>query len=483
MMDENRRRNFGFPLHPSSFTHQPSLMSLRNLPSVDKLLKTEDANALIAKFGRPLVLEAFRTTLDAARSSFKETQQIPSETEILKRTEMLLMDWTAPTLRPVINASGVIVHTNLGRAPLSQAAIQAAKDVALGYSNLEYDLGKGRRGSRLLHAEELLVRLTGAEAALVVNNNASAVLLSLTALAKRRRVLISRTQLVEIGGGFRIPDVMVQSGAKLVEIGTTNRVHLHDYEQAIAQQPIKLVMRAHRSNFAIVGFHTEPDLHEITEVAHKAGLPVVDDLGSGTLIDTGPFGLGHEPTVQESLAAGADLVTFSGDKLLGGPQAGIIVGRKDLVDKLKKHPLARAIRADKLALATLSATLLHYLKDEALKEVPVWRMISASEKQLAERVTGWIATLGFGDTLKGESTVGGGSLPGQVLPTMLLAFPNASPTKFLAQLRDANLPVIARIQDDRVVLDPRTILPEQDATLLSILRNLTAESVKDAEKS
>lgn len=458
------------------------MSDLRNLPSIDKLLQTEKAAALIAEFGRPLALESFRSTLDTVRSTFRISQQIPTEPEIFEQAKALLQIWTAPTLKPVINASGVIVHTNLGRAPLSKAAVRAATKVALGYSNLEYDLNKGRRGSRLTHAEELLVRLTGAEAALVVNNNASAVLLSLTALARRRRVLISRTQLVEIGGGFRIPDVMAQSGAKLVEIGTTNRVHLRDYEKAIAEQPIKLVMRAHRSNFAIVGFHTEPEMYEITDVAHAAGLPVVDDLGSGTLIDTAPFGLGHEPTVQESLAAGVDLVTFSGDKLLGGPQAGIIVGRKDLVSKLKKHPLARAIRADKLALAALSATLLHYLKDEALKEIPVWRMIAVTKKELHVRVSGWIAALGVGEVLEGESTVGGGSLPGQVLPTVLLALPNSSPTKFLAQLRAADPPIIARIQDDRVVLDPRTILPEQDETLLPLLRKLATKKTEIAEK-
>ena len=448
------------------------MSELRNLPSVDKLLQTEIANALIGEYGRPLTIDAFRLTLDTARSNFRKTEQIPLEPEILEQAETLLKTWAAPTLRPVINASGVIVHTNLGRAPLSKAAVQAASEVALGYSNLEYDLEQGRRGSRLLHAEELLVRLTGAEAVLVVNNNASAVLLALTVLAKRRRVLIARTQLIEIGGGFRIPDVMAQSGAKLVEIGTTNRVHLRDYQQAIDEQPIKLVMRAHRSNFAIIGFHTEPELREIAEVAHAAELPVVDDLGSGTLIDTAPFGLGHEPTVQESLTQGADLVTFSGDKLLGGPQAGIIVGRKDLVDKLKKHPLARAIRADKLALASLSATLLHYLKDESLKEIPVWRMIAASEQALQERVLGWITAIGVGEMVKGESTVGGGSLPGQILPTVLLVLPGSRPTKLLAQLRDANPPVIARIQDDRVVLDPRTILPEQDGPLIKVVSNI-----------
>jgi len=459
------------------------MSDLRNLPSVDKLLQSDQAVALIADFGRPLALEALRYTLEEARTSYKQTRQIPDETAILHQSARILEAWIAPTLNPVINASGVIIHTNLGRAPLSNAAIRAATEVSLGYSNLEYDLGKGARGSRLLHAEELLKRLTGAEAALVVNNNAAAVLLALTALAKRRRVLIARTQLVEIGGGFRIPDVMAQSGAKLVEIGTTNRVHRRDYEQTIREQPIKLVMRAHRSNFAIVGFHTEPSLAEVAEIAHAAGLPVVEDLGSGTLIDTAPFGLEHEPTVQESLAAGADLVTFSGDKLLGGPQAGIIVGRKDLVDKLKKHPLARAIRADKLCLAALSATLLHYLKDEALKEIPVWQMIAASEEALRARVSAWVATLGVGEAIQGESAIGGGSLPGQILPTWLLGLPNSSPTRLLAQLRAADPAVIARIQDERVVLDPRTILPEQEETLLAILQYLTAERTESAGKS
>ena len=444
--------------------------SLRDLPSVDKLLKQPRAASLTAEFGRPLTLEALRATLAAIRAAYAEGQPLPDADAILERAARTLEGWTAPTLLPVINASGVIVHTNLGRAPLSAAAMRAADAVARGYSNLEYDLDKGRRGSRLLHAEQLLTRLTGAEAALVVNNNASAVLLTLTALAKRRRVLIARTQLVEIGGGFRIPDVMAQSGAKLVEIGTTNRVHLRDYEQAIAEQPIKLVMRAHRSNFAIIGFHTEPPLREITAVAHAAGLPVVDDLGSGTLIDTAPFGLGHEPTVQESLADGADLVTFSGDKLLGGPQAGIIVGRADLVAKLKKHPLARAIRADKLALSALSATLLHYLKDEALTEIPVWRMISAPEAELRARAQSWIAALGVGAVTAGESTVGGGSLPGQSLPTWLLALEVPHVDKFLSRLRAGDPPVIGRAQEGRAVFDPRTVLPEQEDAFLRALK-------------
>jgi L-seryl-tRNA(Ser) seleniumtransferase len=345
-------------------------------------------------------------------------------------------------------------------------------DVASGYSNLEFDLKSGRRGSRLVHAEDLLKQLTGAGAALVVNNNAAAVLLVLIALARRKRVVLARSQMVEIGGGFRVPDVMKQSGAKLVEIGTTNRVHLTDYEQAISAEPIALVLRAHRSNFRIIGFTSEPSLGDIVQVAHAAGLPVVDDLGSGSLLDTTRFGMGAEPTVQESLAAGADLVCFSGDKLLGGPQAGIIIGRPDLVAKLKKHPLARAIRADKLCLAALSATLLHYLKDQAETHVPIWRMISTPAEVLQRRVAEWAARLGQGEVISGFSTVGGGSLPGETMPTFLLALDLPSPNRLLALLRSGKPPVIARIEDERVILDPRTILPEQEPIFLSILEQL-----------
>jgi L-seryl-tRNA(Ser) seleniumtransferase len=449
------------------------MFELRNLPSIDNLLISPFGDDLVTRFGHPLTRDALRSILETVRTSFVETKRIPDESEILSRAEAALQQWTAPTLRPVINATGVIIHTNLGRAPLSSAALLAVDETAAGYSNLEYDLVEGKRGSRLLHAEELLVRLTGAEAALVVNNNASAVLLTLTVLAKRRRVLISRTQLVEIGGGFRIPDVMTQSGAKLVEIGTTNRVHLRDYQDAINEQPIKLVMRAHRSNFAIIGFHTEPSLGEVVQAAHTAGIPVVEDLGSGTLIDTSPFGLSHEPTVQESISDGADLVTFSGDKLLGGPQAGIIVGRSDLIKKLKVHPLARAIRADKLALAALTATLTHYLKDEPLSQIPVWRMIAADVDELGNRVSDWISVLGSGcEIVPGESKVGGGSLPGQTMPTKLLAIPVTSPNRFLAELRHLNPPIIGRVQDGKVVLDPRSILPEQDKTLVSLLKEI-----------
>jgi L-seryl-tRNA(Ser) seleniumtransferase len=445
------------------------MTGLRSLPPVNQLLESPQAQKWIFEYGRPLTLEAIRASLDEVRAHYPEVEEIPDEAALLRRTGQLLESWTAPTLKRVINAAGVILHTNLGRAPLSEAALQAMQEVARSYSTLEYDLAKGKRGSRLVHAEALLQRLTGAEAAMVVNNNASAVLLVLTALARRRAVVIARSQLVEIGGGFRVPEVMQQSGARLLEVGATNRVHLSDYERALEQLPAML-LRAHRSNFRILGFTSEPSLGEMAALAHQAGIPLVDDLGSGSLLDTAQFGLGHEPMVQESLEAGADLVCFSGDKLLGGPQAGIIVGRADLMAKLKKHPLARAIRADKLCLSALTATLLHYLKDEAVQEVPVWRMISASPQDIESRALHWQDVLGRGEVHPGESTVGGGSLPGETLPTYLLALDVRSPDRFFARLRAANPAVIARLQENRVVFDPRTVLLEEEETFLEILR-------------
>ncbi|MGE5221759.1 MAG: L-seryl-tRNA(Sec) selenium transferase [Omnitrophica WOR_2 bacterium] len=443
---------------------------LRSLPSVDLLLQNPLVVEWEAAYGRPLTLEAIRTSLDEIRRNYSTEIEIPGEQELLEMAREKLATWTSPALQPVINATGVILHTNLGRAPLSRSALQAIQAVALGYSNLEYDLQKGQRGSRLVHTEDLLKHLLEVEAALVVNNNAAAVLLALSGLARRKGVIISRSQLVEIGGGFRVPDVMKQSGAHLVEVGTTNRVHLSDYEQALADASTGLVMRAHRSNFRIIGFTSEPALQEICQVAHQAGIPVVDDLGSGALLDTARFGLAHEPTVQESLEAGADLVCFSGDKLLGGPQAGIIVGRGDLVAKLKKHPLARAIRADKLCLAALTATLHHYLKNEAEKEIPVWKMIAMTLEEVHLRARNWSEALGKGSVLQGESTVGGGSLPGETLPTYLLALDVRNPNRWMRRLRAAQPPVIARTLDDRVVVDPRTVLPEQEQTFINILK-------------
>lgn len=447
------------------------MTDLRSLPSVDQLLQTEEVNQWISSYGRPLTLDAIRSVLDKVRLRYAEASTIPDRESLLEQVGLKLQNWTAPTLRDVINATGVILHTNLGRAPLSEAALDAIRSVASGYSTLEYDLRKGKRGTRLVHVEALLKRITGVSAALVVNNNAAAVMLALTALARRRAVVIARTQLVEIGGGFRVPDVMKQSGARLVEVGTTNRVHLADYESVLDESPV-MILRAHRSNFRIIGFTTEPSLAELASLARRVGIPLVDDLGSGSLLDTSRFGLGHEPMVQESLAQGADLVCFSGDKLLGGPQAGIIVGRADLVAKLKKHPLARAIRADKLCLAGLSATLLHYLKDEAAQEVPVWRMIAMPTEQIRERAQNWVEVIGHGEVINGESTVGGGSLPGETLPTFTLALRVRSPNRFIARLRESHPAIIARLEDDRVVLDPRTVLPEQDGALLDGLRRV-----------
>ncbi len=451
------------------------MTNLRDLPSVEQLLQTPRVVDLTTAYGRPLTLDALRLSLDEARGAAKSGVDLPPRDSLIARAASLLAEWTRPTLQPVINATGVILHTNLGRAPLSRAASEAMTSAALGYSNLEFDLSTGKRGSRTFHAESILQRLTGAEAALVVNNNAGAVLLVLSALAKGKRVVISRSQLVEIGGSFRVPDVMKQSGAKLAEVGATNKVHLRDYEEAISGGAA-LVMRAHRSNFKIVGFTEEPELKQVVDLAHAHGLPFVDDLGSGTLLDTAPYGLGHEPTVQESLAAGADVLCFSGDKLLGGPQAGIILGRADLLAKIKKHPLARAVRADKLCLAALSATLLHYLKDEATREIPVWQMISISPQQARVRAEAWREALGRGEVVPSESTVGGGSLPDESMPTFVLSLSVKNPDKFLKRLRESNPPVIARTESDKILLDPRTVLPEQDQYLITNLQLLITES-------
>lgn len=446
------------------------MITLRDLPSVDSILQTPQAEVWLDLYGRPFTIDIIRQVLEETRQAYKQSQTIPEfETLILNISERLIT-LSTPSLVPVINASGVVLHTNLGRAPLSQAAIQAIQSIASGYSNLEYDLEKGKRGSRLIHAERLLVQITGAESALVVNNNAAAVLLTLTTLARRRAVVIARSQLVEIGGGFRVPDVMKQSGARLVEIGTTNRVHLSDYEQALNEENPALVLRAHRSNFRITGFTSEPRLDEIAQISHQYRVPVVDDLGSGSLIDTDLYGLGHEPTIHESISNGADLVCFSGDKLLGGPQAGIIIGRQELISRLRKHPLARAIRADKFCLAALSATLLHYLKNEYECQVPIWKMIAAPMEDLQRRAKTWAQILGIGEVMATRSMIGGGSLPGETLPTFALALSVPSPNQFLARLRRNTPPVIARLEDDRVVFDPRTVLEEQEADLLNVLK-------------
>jgi len=449
---------------------------LRALPSVDQLMQTRQAAELVAVYGRPLTLEAIRTTLDELRQDYKEENTIPLRPGILNLVQARLQDWLKPTLVPVINATGVILHTNLGRAPLSRGAIQALQNLSGSYSTLEYDLESGSRGSRSMHVEKLLTRLTGAEAALVVTNNAAAVLLALAALARRHRVIISRSQLVEIGGGFRVPEVMSQSGAHLIEVGATNQTHIEDYEQAL-QEPAALVMHAHQSNFKIIGFTSEPSLKELVGLANRFGVPVLDDLGSGALLDTARFGLAHEPTVQESLSAGVDLVCFSGDKLLGGPQAGILAGKADLICKIKKHPLARAVRADKLCLAALSATLLHYIKDEAEREVPVWQMISKTPEQLQAHAHHWVEILQQGTVIAGQSTIGGGSLPQETQPTYLIALQVHQPNQLLKLLRSMKPPIIARIENEQVVFDPRTVLIEQEGAFLVGLQNALGRKI------
>ncbi|MGB9639789.1 MAG: L-seryl-tRNA(Sec) selenium transferase [Anaerolineales bacterium] len=452
------------------------MSDLRSLPSVDKLLQTETAQDFVHMYGRSLTVHAIRFYLEQLRHHYQPDQSLPDTKEILSKVQGLLEEWVEPSLLPVINATGVVLHTNLGRAPISKIAMQYTQEIACHFSNLEFDLGRGKRGSRLFHAENLLTQLTGAEAALVVNNNAAAVMLVLAGLAAHRFVVISRTQLVEIGGGFRVPDVMKQSGAKLLEIGTTNRVHLSDYEESLQQNPA-LFLIAHRSNFQIVGFTSEPERKEIAVIAHQYGIPLVDDLGSGTLLDTARYGLAHEPMVQESLRDGADIVCFSGDKLLGGPQAGIIVGKKELVEKLRRHPLARAIRADKMALSALTATLLHYVKGEAEKAIPVWHMIALPSEVIHQKALEWqrdLAETGIEcDVVKGESTIGGGSLPGETLPTYLLAIKPVSPTRFLKALREYSPPIVARTQNDQIVFDPRTIFPEEEEILLNAIRKLS----------
>ena len=445
---------------------------LSQLPSIDRLLNHPALQDVISDFGRPLSLEGMRSVLEDIRQEvLQKGSPIPGETEIIVQVKSRLNTWLTPTLMPVINASGVILHTNLGRAPLSQATIRTMMAAVSGYSNLEFNLSTGKRGKRSVHAGKILTMLTGTESGFVVNNNAGAVLLTLSALANKKPVLVSRTQLVEIGGGFRIPDVMRQSGAKLIEIGTTNRLHLYDFENALAENEVALVLVAHHSNFKLIGFHSEPTLEEIVSVAHQHGVPVVHDLGSGALLDTAQYGLAHEPTVQESVAAGCDLICFSGDKLVGGPQAGIIIGREALIKRIQVHPLARALRADKLTLSGLTATLTHYLKDEAETHIPIWQMIARPLDSIKASAENWRQYLGRGTLMEGHSTVGGGSLPMEEMPTWLLTLEVTAPDKILQALRQAQPPIIARIENDRVLLDPRTLLPEQEAVFL---RNLLA---------
>ncbi len=371
----------------------------RKLPAVDALLRTPAVEALVAEHGSTQVVAALRLLLEEARLAIAAGGSAPVQGFWPAAIAAHVERQAALSLRPVINATGVIIHTNLGRAPLSAEARRAVDQIGLAYSNLEYELDAGLRGSRHDHARTRLVALTGAEDAMVVNNNAAAVYLVLTALCSGREVIVSRGQLVEIGGGFRIPDVLRQSGCRLVEVGTTNRTHLHDFAGALSPET-GAIMRIHSSNFLQIGFVSQPQLADLADVAHAHRQPdgepvlLIDDLGSGTLLETAKYGLAAEPTVQDSLSAGADIVTFSGDKLLGGPQAGIIVGRAALIERLRRHPMARALRVDKMVLAALDATLRSYQRGRAVAEVPVWQMIDATPAQLAQRAESWRASPG-----------------------------------------------------------------------------------------
>ncbi len=444
----------------------------RDLPSVDRLLADERVRSLSREYGAGAITDIAREHLADLRRFIASGRACPAFDDIVHGLAARAGVTLAPSLRPVINATGVIIHTNLGRAPLSDETIQAMAAVSRGYSNLEFDLPAGERGSRFAHLESLLCRLTGAQAAIAVNNNASAVLLVLSALCGGREVIISRGQLVEIGGGFRIPDVMRQSGARLVEVGTTNRTYLRDYEEAITDETAAL-MRVHTSNFRITGFVESPPLADLARLARERGLLLIDDLGSGCLLDTRQFGLVPEPTPQESLAAGADLVMFSGDKLLGGPQAGVILGRPDLVAALRRHPLARAVRMDKASIAGLAATLTHYLKGEALTKVPVWRMMAAPLRDIERRARRWARAIRpIARVVDGRSMVGGGSLPEESLPTKLVAVKGDSGyvLDLARRLREGAPPVVARIERDTVLLDPRTVDPRDDRQLIEAVK-------------
>ena len=442
----------------------------RALPAIDRLLADERVAPLAERHGHDALVRIGRAVLDEYRAEIDragEAPATPPAEAVADRARAL-----EPSLRRVINATGVVIHTNLGRAPLSRATVEAMAAASDGYSNLEFDLDGGGRGSRFSHLDEVLARVTGAEAGIAVNNNAASLLLALSALCAGREVVISRGQLVEIGGGFRIPDVMRQSGARVVEVGTTNRTRLRDYAEAITDDTAAL-LRVHASNFRVVGFTEEAPLDGLAALARERGLLLLDDLGSGAMFDTRPYGLAAEPLVPDSVAAGADVTLFSGDKLLGGPQAGVAVGSADAIAAMRRHPLARAMRLDKAAIAGLAATLDHHARGEALDAIPVWRMIVAPLDRLRRRARRWASACGpLGEVVPGRSMIGGGSLPGEGVETALCAIadPPGGADAFTAGLRAADPPIVARIERDRVLLDPRTVEPADDRAVEAALR-------------
>jgi L-seryl-tRNA(Ser) seleniumtransferase len=467
---------------------------LRAVPSVDSLLRTETAQSLRQQLGAARLSSLARRITDELRREILtadvDEDELPDDgarATLLQEAEKRLVaahrNQAAKALRHVINATGVVLHTNLGRAPLSDAARRAIAEQASGYCNLEFDVTSGERGRRGPHAEDLLAELTGAEAALVVNNCAAAALLILTALAGRGETIVSRGELVEIGGDFRVPDVMAQSGTRMVEVGTTNRTRLSDYRNVISENT-RLIMRVHPSNYRIVGFTKTPKLEELARLAHQAGLALYEDAGSGALVDLTEHGIEDEPVIRRSIEAGADVVSFSGDKLLGGPQAGLIVGRSDIIERMRSHPLYRALRADKLRIAALEATLDSYARGTSASEVPTHQYIAAPSSAIERRSTEMIARLRGQiseavelSTISGESAAGGGSGPTSHLPTVLIAITHQALTanQIEAALRQASTPVIARILDDRVLLDLRTVAENEESDVELALLSLSAK--------
>jgi L-seryl-tRNA(Ser) seleniumtransferase len=455
---------------------------LRQIPSVDELLSQPGLVTLAQRVDRSVLLEVTRKVLEEVRSRIANGITAASFTVDAAELEHAIVSMAerifARSLQPVINATGVVLHTNLGRAPLPESVVEEFRLAALSYSNLEYDLEAGGRGKRDVHLSALLERLTGAESAIVVNNCAAGVLLVLAALAKAGEVIVSRGELIEIGDGFRIPEIMAESGAILREVGTTNRTRVSDYENALNANS-RLLLRVHPSNFAMTGFAEKPSLMELAELSHRTGLPLVEDLGSGCLVDLSASGI-TEPVVRQSIESGVSVVIFSGDKLLGGPQAGVIAGKRDLIARIRRHPLFRALRVDKLTIAALAATLSAYLRG-ALDEIPALRMMRLTAEEIGRRETNFVAALSAElpggeveiDIADGVSLAGGGSTPTQSLPTKLIRIASVrySASKIEQHLRKApeGISVIARVEDDRLVLDFRTVFPEQENILLQTL--------------
>ena len=456
---------------------------LRQLPKVDALLERDDITALGRTVPRMLVVEAVREAIEETRAAIIAGGQADVAADaVAVRAIVGARAKARRSLRRVINATGIVVHTNLGRSPLAAAAVEAVADVARGYSTLEYDVDSGARGSRHTHVESLICRLTGAEAAMAVNNNAAAVMMALAALARGKEAVVSRGQLVEIGGSFRVPDVMAESGATMVEVGTTNKTHLKDYEAALTSET-GLLMKVHTSNYRVVGFTEEVELADLVALGHKHGVPVMEDQGSGVLVDLRTWGLPHEPTVADSVATGADLVTCSGDKLLGGPQAGIIAGKAETILRLKKHPLARAMRLDKMTLAALEVTLRLYLDPErATREIPTLRMLSTPREEIAERAAALANRIAretdgafLAETHDDVSRAGGGALPMADIPTVCVAVvpQHMGVNELETRLRIGEPHVIARIADDRLLLDPRTLAPGEEDEVLEAFKALS----------